>query len=438
MKRFFQLLTLLLIIAAVGYFGYGRLTANRSVPEAQVRAPVVPGAEFVNVKASADYYREQILRHPDVVRHYVGLAQLMLQRARVTADEGRYIPEARDLLDEALRRDPENYHALVLKATLLTRLHRFEDARVLAEQLIDRHANHAYNYGTLVDALVELGRYDEAVAVCDSMISLRPGLPSYTRASYLRELHGDTDGAIGAMRMAADAGVSGSDERAWALFQLGNLYLGANKPDTAAYVFNGILNEAPGYIRALGGLAHVHLVKGEQAETLGLLEEAYAEAPNAYFLELMAEAYQQTGDTARLAVTVEKIKEHYHAAEAMGENIDMEYADFLADQDMDLAEALARAQKAYLSRPTHLHALETYAWVLYKNGRAAEAMPYIEEAMRLGTGDAMVHYRAGIIYHAAGNADAARVQFGVALAAHLHIESRVAAEHARMMRDALV
>jgi pentatricopeptide repeat protein len=434
MKRFFQVLALLLIIAAVGYFGHGRLTANRSVPEAQVRAPVVPGAEFVNVKASADYYREQILRHPDVVRHYVELAQLMLQRARVTADEGRYIPEARDLLDEALRRDPENYHALFLKATLLTKLHRFEDARVLAEQLIDRHEDHAYNYGTLVDALVELGRYDEAVAVCDSLISLRPGLPSYARASYLRELHGDTDGAIAAMYMAADAGVGGSDERAWALFQLGNLYLGANKPDTAAYVFNGILEEVPGFTRALGGLAHVHLVKGEHAEALALLEEAYAEVPAPYFLEHMAEAYQETGDTVRLAATVEKIKEHFRAAEAMGETIDMEYADFLVDQDMDLEEALARAQKAYLSRPTHLHALETYAWALYKNGRAAEAVPYIKEAMRLGTGDAMVHYRAGMIYHAAGNADAAQVQFGFALAAHLHIESRVAAEHARTMR----
>ncbi|MFB3131136.1 MAG: tetratricopeptide repeat protein, partial [Rhodothermales bacterium] len=314
----------------------------------------------------------------------------------------------------------------------------FEDARTLAEQLIARHEGHLYNYGTLVDALVELGEYEKAVEVCDKMLSLRPDLASYARASYLRQLHGDTDGAIEAMRMAADAGATGSEGRAWALYQLGNLYLNANKPDTAAFLFNGILEEAPGYTRALSGLAHVHLVEGEHAEAIALLDEAYAEAPNTGFLELLAEADQATGDAQKLASTVKKIRKSYRAAEKMGENVDMEYADFLADQDTDLDEALRRARKAYERRPDHLHALETYAWVLYKNDRAAEAVPYVERAMRLGTGDAMVHYRAGMIYHAAGQAAEAATQFERALAAHLHIESRTAADEAREMLAGLL
>ena len=66
--------------------------------------------------------------------------------------------------------------------------------------------------------------------------SLRPGLASYARASYLRELHGETGGAIEAMRMAADAGATGKESRAWALYQLGNLYLNENQPDTAAFL----------------------------------------------------------------------------------------------------------------------------------------------------------------------------------------------------------
>ncbi len=122
----------------------------------------------------------------------------------------------------------------------------------------------------------------------------------------------------------------------------------------------------------------------------------------------------------------------------MGENVDMEYADFLADQDEDLDEALTRAWKAYERRPDHLHALETYAWALYKHDRVAEAIPYVERAMRLNTGDAMVHYRTGMIYHAAGHSAEAATQFERALAAHLHVESRAAADEAREMLSALV
>ena len=438
MKRFRIALPLLLTALIVSLFWYWHSTSSREVPEARMRAPVVPSAEFVNVKSSVDYYREQILRYPDVVKNYVELAQVMMQRARATADEARYIPEAQDLLGEALRRDPNHYHALVLKASLLNTLHRFEEARALAEQLIARHEGHVFNYGTLIDALVELGEYEKAVEVCDEMIGLRPGLASYARASYLRELHGETDGAIEAMRMAADAGVAGSDARAWALYQLGNLYLNDNKPDTAAFIFNGILEESPGYTRALSGLAHVHLVEGEPAEAIALLEEAYAEAPYTGFLELLAEAYQATGATSTLASTIEKIRQSYLDAEQMGENVDMEYADFLADQDADLDEALTRARKGYERRSDHLHALETYAWALYKNDRAAEAIPYVERAMRLNTGDAMVHYRAGMIYHAAGHSADAVAQFEHALAANLHIESQSAAGEARAMLQDLL
>ena len=438
MKRLLKTLLPLFVTAlVVGVFWYWQTTTSQEVPEASVRQPVVPSAEFVNVASSADYYREQIMRHPEVVKNYVELAQVMMQRARTTADEARYIPQARDLLDQALRREPDNYHALVLKASLLNTLHRFEDARALAEDLIARHEGHAFNYGTLIDALVELGEYEEALAVCEQLLSLRPGLTAYARASYLRELHGDTDGAIEAMRMAADAGVAGSEGRAWALFQLGTLYLNENKPDIAAFLFSGILDELPDYTLALGGLAHVRIVEGNYTEAIRLLEEAYAEAPNTGFLELLAEAYQITGETDQLAATVDKIRASYQDAEAMGENVDMEYADFLADQEMDLVEVLGRARTAYERRPDHLHALETYAWALFKNGQADEAIPYIERAMRLNTGDAMVHYRAGKIYQAAGQHAEATAQFEHALAANLHIESRTAAEEVRSMLTTL-
>ncbi len=439
MKRYrllFQVLVVTLLVVAAGWWYRHQNTASRPAPEAAVRADVVPASRFVNVRASEDFYAEQILRHPEVVKNYVELAQLRMQQARETGDEARYVPQARDLLEEALRRDPDDYHALVLKASLLATLHQFEQARALAEQLIARQPYHAFNYGTLVDALVELGRYEEAVRVCDELLALRPELSAYARASYLRQLHGDTDGAIEAMRMAADAGVAGHEDRAWALFQLGTLYLGQNRPDTAAFLFNGILDERPGYPKALAGLAHVRLVQGAYDEAVALLEEAYALAPIPGFLEALADAYAATGDTKKHAATLEQIQQAFRDARAMGENVDMEYADFLAEHDLRLDEALKLARRAYERRPGHLHALETYAWALFKNDRAAEAVPFVEQAMRLNTGDAMVHFRAGMIYRSAGQPEAARAQFEQALRAHLHVESRAAAAQARALLNA--
>src|SRR4029453_17205443 len=61
-------------------------------------------------------------------------------------------------------------------------------------------------YGVIVDALVELGRYDEAERTLQHMVDLKPNLSSYARVSYFRELNGDLTGAVQAMRLAVSAG----------------------------------------------------------------------------------------------------------------------------------------------------------------------------------------------------------------------------------------
>jgi tetratricopeptide (TPR) repeat protein len=79
--------------------------------------------------------------------------------------------------------------------------------------------------------------------------------------------------------------------------------------------------------------------------------------------------------------------------------------------------ALARAKREYDRRPDNIDAQDTYAWALYKNGRAAEAIPYIEKATRLGSLNAPVHYHAGMIYQAAGNRAKASAELKAALKA---------------------
>lgn len=439
MKPLVRIALAVALVAAIGFAGYSIWNARQAPVADLPEGPreVLPASEFINAEASIAYYREKLRRAPNDVKSRIALAQALLQQAQTTGRESEYVPEARAALAEVLRQDPENYHALLLQATLLNTLHHFEEGRDLARGLIAEHPRHAYPYGVLVDGLVELGQYDEAVAASDTMISIKPSLAAYSRVSYLRQLHGDTEGAIAAMRLAADAGMHGHADRAWALYNLGNLYLGQARPDTAAYIFRGILTERPDFANAVAGLGHVALAKGDYEAAIRQFETAYGMAPRDSYLEGLAEAYRASGDEARADETAKKVREGFARDRSIGEIVDMEEADFMLDYGIEVERALEMARGQVERRPGHLHANETYAWALHKNGRSREAIPYIERAMRLGTGDAMVHYRAGVIYEAAGNRAEAARQVQLALANHLRVESPTAARDARDMLAAL-
>ncbi len=425
-----------LVIAAVGIVAW-MWTSREEAPLPDDLSQVAPGDRFDDAEAAVEYYRAVLRRDPDAVEPRVRLAHALIQLGGERGTQTETIPEARQLLEEAVEREPSHYYARTLQASLFNVLHRFEDGRDLSRELLKEYPHHAYVHGTLVDALVELGEYDEAVRVSDELQALKPGLPAYSRVSYLRELHGDTEGAIEAMRFAADASPSGRAERAWALYQLGNLYLGAAKPDTAGYIFQGILEERPGFAPALAGLGHVALVRGDAAEAVRQLEEARALQPLELIDELLVEAYAAAGDERKAEAAAGRVLDALHAAREMGEIVDMEEADFLADQDRDLDRVLVMAKAQQARRPGHLHANETYAWALYKTGDAQAAIPYIERAMRLGTGDAMVHYRAARIYDAAGQRDVATRHLRLALDGHLEVESPSTAAEARTLMASL-
>ncbi|MBC14244.1 MAG: hypothetical protein CMM85_14890 [Rhodothermaceae bacterium] len=431
-----RLLALGLVVAAVAVVAFVWLS-REPAPLPPDRAQIAPGDTFDDAEAAVDYYRAVLRHEPEAVEPRVRLAHALLQLGTERGTQGETIPEARELLAEAIEREPDHYYARTLQASLLNTLHEFEAARDLSRELLEDYPYHAYTHGTLIDALVELGEYDEAVEVSDRLQGLKPGLPAYSRASYIRELYGDTPGAIDAMRLAADAGASGRPERAWALYQLGSLYLGDAKPDTAAFIYQGILEERPGFAPALAGLGHVALARGDAAEAVRQLEEARALQPLEMIDELLVEAYTAAGDTRKADAAAERVHQALLAAREMGEVVDMEEADFLADQDRDLDRVLTMAREQQARRPGHLHANETYAWALMKTGDAEAAIPYIERAMRLGTGDAMVHYRAARIYEAAGQTAEAARHLQLALDGHLEVESPSTAAEAQTLLASL-
>src|SRR5262249_36165327 len=120
---------------------------------------------------------------------YEGLNQLAgayIRKARASGDFAFY-QKAQSALDKSLSIRKDNYEALKYQTTLHLTRHEFTEALKLSEKTIALNPSEAWNYGTMGDALVELGRYDEATQIVQKMVALQPGLPSYSRISYLRE-----------------------------------------------------------------------------------------------------------------------------------------------------------------------------------------------------------------------------------------------------------
>ena len=115
-------------------------------------------------------------------------------RRRETGDP-TYYQKTDEALDKALSFQPEDYASISAKGALALARHDFSSALEWGEKAKQINPDRTYAYGVIADAQIELGRYEEAVGTLQTMVDLRPDMSSYSRISYLRELHGDTEGA---------------------------------------------------------------------------------------------------------------------------------------------------------------------------------------------------------------------------------------------------
>jgi tetratricopeptide (TPR) repeat protein len=337
---------------------------------------------------------------------YGELGLLLLQRVRITGDASDYL-RASQALDAALAHDPIQVDALMGKGILALALHDFRGAMGWAEQARAVNPFRAELLGILVDAHVELGEYEQAEQTLQEMVNLRPGLDSYSRVAYLRELHGDVDGAIQAMEAAAAIAAPGSEPGLWAQVQLGNLYFNRGDLTTAETVYQAALARNPDYPYAQGGLARVRAAEGRTEEAIGHYRELLARVPLPEFAIALADLLEATGQRAAAQRQVELVRVMQALNAAAGMNVDLEMAYFDLEHGADMAQALAQAEAVYKERPTVL-AADVLAWALYRNGRYGEARMVMDEALRLGTQDARFFYHAGMIALALGDHTVAR------------------------------
>jgi len=347
--------------------------------------------------------QKSIEKTPDSATGYNKLAGIYIRRARETGDFSLN-SKAESAVGRALEIEPENYDAKRLKASLLLTFHSFAEALEYGKKLQQKNPRDAFIYGVLTDANVELGNYKEAADAVQQMVDLRPDMPSYARVSYVRSLHGDAEGAIEAMQMAARiADPKDKEAQSWCFVHLGDEYFKVGRFEEAEKQYDTALRIFPDYHFALTGKGHVRAAVGDYENAAGFYKKAQERVPLTDTVIALGDVYKKLGKS-------EDAQKQYELAEFIEQklgNIDQRRIALLwADQDTKLDQALEIAKREHAVRKD-IFTADILAWCLYKKGLFQEAKSAINEAMRLKTKDARFFYHAGMIEKGLGNKKAA-------------------------------
>jgi tetratricopeptide (TPR) repeat protein len=267
-------------------------------------------------------------------------------------------------------------------------------------------------WGVLNDARTQLGDYEGASDAVRRMLELKPGVASFTRASYDAELHGDVALATTALEQALELAASPA-EKAYCSTYLGELAWSQGDLDEAARRFDAGLVAAPDDPLLLLGQARVAAARGKVDLASRIFQQVVQDQPLPEHLVEYGEFLLSVGQTDRAADQFAALATVRTLFEASGASEDLEVALFEADHG-DPAAAISAAE-AEFARRQNIDAHDALGWALHAAGRDAEALEHARAATALGGASARSLYHRGVIEAALGRHDEARATLTEAL-----------------------
>ncbi|MDF5752662.1 hypothetical protein [Spongiactinospora sp. TRM90649] len=333
----------------------------------------------------------RLTRLPKDHQAWATLGTAYVEQARLTADPA-YYPKAEQALATSLRLSPGNAAGLTGQAALAAGRHEFAQAVRLARSATSANPYGPAGYGVLADAYTQLGRLADADRAIDRMMRLRPGVASFSRASYAAELRGDLGRAEELLRSALADAFYPADV-AYCRHRLGELALRAGDLRTADEEYDRALAAYPTYLPAVVGKARAAALAGRLDTAAELYRTAVDRLPLPQhvieYAEVRVASGQDPAEQWRLLRAVRDL------SSAAGVRDDVMWAEYEADHG-DPALAVRHARTEYARNP-NLAAADALAWALFRAGRPREALPFAREALATGRRDALAaHHRAEI------------------------------------------
>jgi tetratricopeptide (TPR) repeat protein len=410
----------------------GLFVVGLAFPPAAPRA-ATPQPVGDRLSATIEHLRDRIRRAPDDPTTWANLGAAYVEQARALANPA-YYPQAQGALDRSVQLQPEgNAAALVGLGALANARHDFAAARRHAEEAVALNPASVEAYGVLADATTQLGDTAAATAAVQRMLDLRPGVASFTRASYELELHGRTDDARAAMQRALEA-ATGRDELAFCHYHLGELAWGGGDLDEAEAQYTRGLAAVPGDPALLQGRAKVLAARGRTDEAVAGYRELTERVPLPQYLLEYGELLESAGGADEARAQYRLIADQQRLDAAQGSTDDLMASQVAADHG-DPAEAVRLAQAEW-DRRQSVFTADALAWALHRAGRDADALPYAERAAQLGRRNATATFHRGMILAALGRTGDAIATLEEALRTNPHF-SPLHAPVARQTLDAL-
>ncbi len=302
--------------------------------------------------------------------------------AQRTRPDVAQFERVRQFAEAAVTKTPNDIRAWTLLIWVRMIEHRFGDALTAATRAEKLTPNHPRLLMLKSDALLELGRYDEAAATAQQLGDVAAGIPAWTRVAHLRFLFNDLEGAIELMSMAAKAGAAHGEPSAWVWLDLARLQLDAGNLAAAKEAIIAAEHAQPGLPATRSAHARLQFASGNARAALGLYREALTKMPSA----------EDALSAWRIARQLEDkgLEKHMGALLEGFAKLDLArsrraLAEYLAERgQFDLALKYARGE--YADRPD-LYSAATLARVLNRAGKRAEARPFATIALALNTPD---------------------------------------------------
>lgn len=330
------------------------------------------------------------------------LAVLYLQRSRESGDPHDAIraeEAARSSL--ALRRSHNSPTVVTLIGALLEQ-HRFTEARGLAESLHRSDPSDEHYRVLLAEIQLELGNYDAAGMLFQSIKSTRTSMIVGPRLARWEEIRGRDNVALSLLKAVRDSAVKRSDlpreQVAWFHLRIGEFDLRHGRPRRAERELRRALAIAPDDHRMLAAMAQLEASRGHRSRTIELGERSLAASLDPATLALLANAYRATGDSARAAEYDSVIDA---ALVSQPGPFHRSLSLYLLDQDRHVRLVLERAEQELRERHD-VYGYDVYAWALFHLGRVAEAKVAMKQALRTGSQDPLLHRHAAAINRVSG------------------------------------
>ena len=413
--------------AAVLAVGCGGRSAPAPVAATQhATAPLKSESEIREL--DIQYFTERAKRDPTGAMDLAHLGALYLARGRETGDPRDAILAEQAARTSMANRKERNGGASQVLATSLLAQHRFDEALPLAVAARNADPENPALRAALGDIQMEMGQYDSArVSFANLHVAL--GDPSVApRLARWAEIEGQPDKARrllhAALMTVQKLPEVPKEQRAWYWLRIGDVELRSGHPLEADSAYAIGLDLHPNDYRILSALSHSALMQQKWRRSIEYGERAIAVTLDPATLGTLSDAYAGAGDSARSAeyarvldVSVLNQPGAYHRAWSL----------FLLDHGRHLT-TVSRKIREELKTRKDIYAYDLLAWSLHKAGRDAEAQQAMVAALKEGTRDAQLFYHAGMIEHALGHDDAARLRLNQALSVNPYFHPTQAAD----------